>query len=242
MGNGKWEMENTKRRQQGLWQQWHAAHTHTHKEWWRGWGGGSGMLAKKNFSAVKTNLENLIKIAKLWQLIKFSRTRPTTQNGDQVESLKQATSQATHHSPPVLLLLPTCITPLPRPIIHLPLCLADDKFKFLNKPKGNVEKFTFAFVSPKTGENIKKNWNWSPKRSCGSAGRGLDLSPSLAGSRKWRGRQPADQPTNRTGELLLLMFVDDAVDGCHHHHRRHPDHHHHHRQPRLTMPGKVSPI
>lgn len=115
-----------------------------------------GMLAKKNFSAVKTNLENLIKIAKLWQLIKFSRTRPTTQNGDQVESLKQATSQATHHSPPVLLLLPTCITPLPRPIIHLPLWLADDKFKFLNKPKGNVEKFTFAFVSPKTGENIKK--------------------------------------------------------------------------------------
>lgn len=39
----------------------------------------------------------------------------------------------------------------PLPITQLPLCLADDKFKFLNKPKGNVEKFTFAFVSPKNG-------------------------------------------------------------------------------------------
>lgn len=72
------------------------------------------MLAKKNFSAVKTNLENLIKIAKLWQLIKFSRTRTTTQNGDQVESLKQATSQATHHSPTAPPPAPyTCNTPLP---------------------------------------------------------------------------------------------------------------------------------
>lgn len=148
-------MENTKRWQQGLWQQWHAAHTpltHTKSAEERERGKVGGMLAKKNFSAVKTNLENLIKIAKLWQLIKFSRTRTTTQNGDQVESLKQATSQATHHSTQPLLLLPTCHTPLPpRPITQLPLCLADDKFKFLNKPKGNVEKFTFAFVSPKNG-------------------------------------------------------------------------------------------
>lgn len=194
------------------------------------------MLAKKNFSAVKTNLENLIKIAKLWQLIKFSRTRTTTQNGDQVESLKQATSQATHHSPS------SCSLHMQHPfallpITQLPLCLADDKFKFLNKPKGNVEKFTFAFVSPKNG---RKKLELKSQTELWLSGTRIGFKPRPGwGAVRGGG---SNQSTNRTGELLLLlMFVDDAVDGCHHHHHHHADHHHH-RQPRLTMPGKVSPI
>lgn len=101
MENGKHEAQATRT----LTTMTCSAHTHTHRHTKSGKESegaeraGEGMLAKKNFSAVKTNLENLIKIAKLWQLIKFSRTRTTTQNGDQVESLKQATSQSTYHSP-----------------------------------------------------------------------------------------------------------------------------------------------
>lgn len=115
MENGKWKTRSAGNKDFDN-NDMQRTHTHTQRvlKREREGEGGSGMLAKKNFSAVKTNLENLIKIAKLWQLIKFSRTRTTTQNGDQVESLKQATSQATHHSPtappPALY---TSNTPLP---------------------------------------------------------------------------------------------------------------------------------
>lgn len=119
MENGKWKTRSAGNKDFDN-NDMQRTHTHTQRvlKREREGEGGSGMLAKKNFSAVKTNLENLIKIAKLWQLIKFSRTRTTTQNGDQVESLKQATSQATHHSPQPLLLLPTHATPLCPPPNH----------------------------------------------------------------------------------------------------------------------------
>lgn len=68
--------------------------------------------------AVKTNLENLIKIAKLWQLIKFSQQEADAEKWGQVKSLKQPTRKWGVHS---------------------------DKFKFLNISEGNVEKIYIRF-------------------------------------------------------------------------------------------------